>query len=109
MHWIYHKTSDPKVINFSDYESHKAEGWADSPAQFVKVSDFGADASNKEQVQALGETIQGVRDRLNAELNFDIMSKKELARYAKTHFNFSLVFRKSLKLLRQDVRELAGV
>ena len=107
--WIYHKTKEPKVIDSSEFEAQEVMGWADSPAGFIKIADFGADADNATQVQQLGEAIQGVRDAANGALNFDIMSKKELESYAKKHFNIDLDRRKTAKVLRESVKELVGI
>tara|TARA_R110000782_G_C14461980_1_gene373592 strand:+ start:124 stop:468 length:345 start_codon:yes stop_codon:yes gene_type:complete len=107
--WIYHKTKEPKVIDSNDFEAQEAMGWADSPASFITIADFGADGDDPKQVQQLGEAIQGVRDAANGALNLDIMSKKELETYAKKHFDIDLDRRKKAKDLRESVKTMVGM
>lgn len=106
--WVYHKTKEPKVVDSDDFETQKALGWSDTPADFIKISDFGIDADNAAQVQVLGEAIQGVRDSANGALNLKIMNKKELEIYASAHFNVELDRRRSVKVLREEVNVLVG-
>ena len=106
--WVYHKTETPKIINSDKYEEYEKEGWADSPAKFAKIKDFGVDESDPAAVQVLGEALEGVGDRLNGELNIDVMKKKELEEYARKHFNVELDCRRNLKVLRAEVKELLG-
>tara|TARA_R110000851_G_scaffold202883_2_gene354710 strand:+ start:154 stop:498 length:345 start_codon:yes stop_codon:yes gene_type:complete len=106
--WVYHKTKAPKVISSNEFETQKALGWSDTPADFILISDFGIDGSDASQVQVLGEAIQGVRDAANGALNISEMSKKELEDYAMTHFNVELDRRRSAKKLRQEVITLIG-
>lgn len=104
--WIYHSELEPKVINSEDFEDYKKEGWADSPAKFAKIKDFGVDESDPAAVQVLGEALEGVGDRLNGQLNIDVMKKKDLEEYAKKHFNVELDCRRSVKILRDKVKKL---
>jgi hypothetical protein len=106
--WIYHKTKEPKIIDSTDFETHKALGWSDTPADFITISDFGIDGNDPSQVQVLGEAIQGVRDAANGALNLNSMSKKDLEDYALTHFNVELDRRRSIKKLREEVKKLLG-
>ena len=55
--WIYHNQQAPKIILDSQFDTHEADGWADSPAKFAKIEDFGVDEENEQMVQALGEAI----------------------------------------------------
>ena len=106
--WIYHKTKAPKIINSDDFETQKASGWSDTPADFITISDFGIDGEDASQVQVLGEAIQGVKDAANGALNVDAMSGKELSTYAFTNFNVELDMRRSVKKLREEVKNLIG-
>ena len=106
--WIYHKTKEPKVIDSNDFETQKALGWSDTPADFILISDFGIDGNDPSQVQVLGEAIQGVKDAANGALNLDSMNKKALEDYAFTHFNVELDRRRSVKKLREEVQALIG-
>ena len=104
--WIYHAELEPKIINSEDFEKHEKEGWADSPAKFAKIKDFGVDENDPSAVQVLGEALEGVRDRLNGELNIDEMSGKDLREYALKHFNADLSGGRSLPPLREELRKL---
>ena len=106
--WIYHKTKEPKVINSDEFETMKALGWSDTPADFILISDFGIDGDDPSQVQVLGEAIQGVKDAANGALNIGKMNKQELEDYAFKHFNIELDRRRSVKKLRAEVKELLG-
>jgi len=106
--WIYHAELEPKVINSSEFDKHISEGWADTPAKFAKISDFGIDENNAASVQVLGEAMAGVSDRLNGELNIDNMKPKELEDYALKHFGVDLDRRRSVKVLRKEVKKLIG-
>ncbi len=106
--WIYHATKSPKIINSEQFEEFEALGWADSPAKFAQIADFGVDADNAEQVQILGEAIEGVKDAANGALNIDVMSKKQLEDYARKNFNVDIDRRKGIKQLRKQVKEMVG-
>lgn len=106
--WIYHAELEPKIINSEEFEAYEKEGWADTPAKFAKISDFGVDEKDPAAVQVLGESIEGVKNRLNGELNIDTMKKPELEEFAKEHFNVDLDRRRSVKALRLEVKELLG-
>ena len=106
--WIYHATKKPKVIDSEEFETMEASGWADSPAKFAKIKDFGIDVNDPASVQVLGEALEGVNDRLNGQLNIDSMKKKDLEEYASRHFNVQLDSYKSVKALRLEVKELIG-
>jgi hypothetical protein len=104
--WIYHSTLPPQIINSDEFEKFSDDGWADTPAKFAKIKDFGVDESDASAVQVLGESIEGVKDRLNGELNLNVMNKSELEEYARDHFNVELDCRRSVKKLRSEVKAL---
>lgn len=106
--WIYHSTEKPKIINSDEYKKHEADGWADSPVKFAKIANFGINGDDPSEVQVLGEALKGVSDRLNGQLNIEVMKKKELEDYARDHFNVELDCRRSLKALRAEVKKLLG-
>lgn len=106
--WIYHKTEEAKIINSDEFDSYEKAGWKDSPAEFCKTTDFGVDPKDTEKVQALGEAIEGVADRINGELNVNVMDKEQLAMFAKEHFNIDLEMNKRIGTLRKQVKKLAG-
>ena len=88
--WIYHATEEPKVVNAEDAQSYYDDDWKDSPASFVKVTEFGVDPDDAISVQQLGEAFEGVKDMANGALNLVEMKAKELCAYAKKHFNKKL-------------------
>ena len=102
--WVYHKTEEPRIIDSEDYEQYELNGWADTPAKFVKVTDFGVDPDNQVMVQALGETIQGIDDRLNGELNLDEMAEPELKEYAMKHLDLGFHHRTKAPKMREMIR-----
>jgi hypothetical protein len=104
--WIYHKDFDPKIIISNEFEKYESEGWADSPAKFSYIPDFGVDPEDEVKVNMLGEAIDGVADRINGELNISVMGKNKLEEYARRHFDVELDKRKSLKALRLQVKGL---
>ena len=107
--WIYHATKAPKIIDSDQFEEMEALGWADTPAKFIKTTDFGVDPNEPEKVQALGEAIEGVKDAANGALNIDSMDKNQLEDYAKANFDVDLDKRKGMKKLRKQVKELVGI
>lgn len=106
--WIYHATKAPKIINSEQFEEMEALGWADTPAKFIKTTDFKVDPSDSEKVQALGEAIEGVKDAANGALNIDSMDKNQLEDYARVNFDVELDKRRNIKKLRKQVKELVG-
>lgn len=104
--WVYHKTKEPMIIDADEAEDYYQNGWADSPAKFVKVTDFGIDPDNEADVQALGESIEGVKDMLNGSLNLEGMDKDELEEYAQKHFGVDLDKRKKPEKLRAQIQAL---
>ena len=114
--WIYHETKQPKIINNSEFEEHKALGWADSPAQFLKLEAVGidkdkTDAGDEQEIakaqQAL-DAVEGIVQSLNNQLNIDTMNKNQLEAYIKEHFSIDLDKRKTLKQLRKQAKQISG-
>ena len=104
--WIYHATNEPFIINSDEFKGYEKKGWKDSPAEFCKTTDFGVDPKDAEKVQMLGESIEGVADFLNGELNLSVMDKDQLEAYARGHFNVELDRRKRIGTLRKQVKKL---
>ena len=107
--WVYHATKQPKIIMSDEFEKHEAMVWADSPAKFAKIKDFGVDEDDLNSVQVLGEAIEGVKDAANGALNIDVMKKQELEDYAFKHFGIDIDKRRSVKKLRDEVKKLVGI
>ena len=104
--WIYHATEEPKIINSDEFKDYEKDGWKDSPAEFCKTTDFGVDPKDPKKVQLLGEAIEGVADRINGELNVDVMDKEQLEMFAREHFKIELDRRKRIGTLRKQVKKL---
>ena len=104
--WIYHATEEPKIINNSEFEEYEKEGWADTPAKFVKMDEVGIDADDPAMVQQFGEAVEGVKNSLNGALNLEAMNKDELEAYAMEHYGVELDKRKNNKKLLKQVKEL---
>lgn len=108
--WVYHKTKSPKIVNNSEFEQMQAEGWADSPAKFLKLESLGIsqekiDSGDEEEAakaqQAL-DAVEGVKESMNGALNLSKMSKQQLEDYAKEHFGVDLDRRlKPNKMVKQ--------
>ena len=112
--WVYHATKKPKIINGCDFEQMESEGWADSPAKFLKLEDLGidkakidaGDAEEEGKAQQALDMVDGVKESLNKALNIDKMSKNELQDYAIEHYGVDLDKSKSVKVLRKEVKAL---
>lgn len=98
--WIYHETEQPKIINSDQLTIFLGDGWEESPIKFVKTTDFGVEPDNKEGVQALGESIQGIKSALNDQLNIEAMQPKELKEFALIHHGLEIKGNRE-KLLKQ--------
>jgi hypothetical protein len=112
--WIYHETEQPKIIDSDDLASYVEDGWADSPAQFLKLESVGLDkdkiaAGDEEEAakaqQAL-DAVEGVVASLNGALNLEKMKKAELEAYALEHFGVDLDKRRTKKALIKQINEL---
>jgi hypothetical protein len=114
--WIYHETKQPKIINNSEFEELKALGWADSPARFLKLEAVGVDkdkidAGNEQEkakAQQALDSVEGVVQSLNNQLNIEIMNKNQLEAYIKEHYNIDLDKRKTIKQLRAQAKQISG-
>ena len=104
--WIYHETENPFIIESEEFESYEKDGWRDSPAHFIKLTDHGIDSDDHMAVQQFGEAVEGVVDSLNGALNVDKMDKLELEEYAREHFGTELDRRQKIKTLRKQVHAL---
>lgn len=104
--WIYHATEEPFIINSDEFKGYEEKGWKDSPAEFCKTTDFGVDPKDSEHVQMLGDTIEAVADRINGELNVEVMDKEQLEMFAREHFKVELDRRKRIGALRKQVKRL---
>lgn len=115
--WVYHESNKPKIINDSDYEDHKALGWADSPARFLNLESVGidkaktdaGDPNETQKAQQALEAVEGVVQSLNNALNIDTMNKNQLEKYIQEHYNIDLDKRLTLKKLRKKAKSIAGV
>lgn len=99
--WVYHETKEPMIVNANETESFYSDGWSDSPAKFIKTTDFGIEPEDEISVQQLGETIEGVKDMANGALNLKEMMAKELDGYAETNFNKKLKGKSKVKKIEE--------
>ena len=106
--WIYHATKNPKIITDDQFEAMQAEGWADSPARFVKLESLGIDKDDKIGAQTALDMIDGINESINQALSINSMGKQQLENYALKHFNVDIDRRKNIKDLRKEVKKLAG-
>ncbi len=106
--WIYHETEDPIIIDNKEFEDYKEDGWKDSPASFIKLTDVGIDPDDAMAVQIFGESVEGVKNSLNGALNINKMTKKELEEYASEHFSTELDRRQKISTLRAQVNVLVS-
>jgi len=104
--WIYHQSEQPQIIESDCFDGMKLEGWSDTPATFLNLDELGIDKDDPVKVQQFGESVEGVKEALNAELNINIMSKADLIAYAKDHLHVEFEDSISLKLLRKKVKEI---
>ncbi len=100
--WVYHENKEPIIINDDEADSYYKKGWHDSPAGFVKVTDFGVKVDDPEAVQILGESLMGVKDMLNGALNLKEMKPKELKQYGLDHFDMKLKGNKSRLIVQLE-------
>lgn len=115
--WVYHSSEKPKIINSSEYEDQKALGWRDSPAEFLKLEDIGIDkekiasfdVDETAKAQQTLEAVDGVARSINHQINIDIMNKNQLESYIKEHYSIDLDKRKTLKQLRKQAKQIAGI
>ena len=85
--WVYHPDKEPEIVDQDEAEKYYADGWFDSPAKFIKTTDFGVDPDDELAVQELGAAIEGVKDAANGALNIDAMTKEEIEDYALEHLD----------------------
>lgn len=96
--WVYHETKSPKIIKDSEFEQVQAEGWADSPAKFLKLESIGisqakiigGDEEEAAKAQQAFDAVEGVKESINGALNLKRMNKKQLEEHAKEHYGVDL-------------------
>jgi len=101
--YIYHATEEPKVVYEDEAQAYHDDGWADTPAKFIKAPD------DPVEVQQLGEAIKGVVESVNGALNFDRMSKAQLVAYGKKHFGAQLSKKDYKNTLVKTLKGLIGL
>jgi len=100
--WVYHETEAPKVVDQKEAESYYKDGWADSPAKFVNLSEQ-VDMTNPTEVQMVGEVIQETVERANDALAVKKAKRKGLEKMANTYG--VKVIDQSTSGLRKEVAE----
>lgn len=106
--WIYSATEEPKIIDNKEYDKYEKEGWLDTPASFIKLTDVGVDPDDSFAVQTFGESVEGVVESLNGQLNLEKMTKIKLAEYASDHYGCELDLKLKKKVLRGQVEVLVS-
>lgn len=105
--FVYRKGKDgeveSKMVYCEDQEGYLKDGWLDSPATLINFKEKGISLENEIEVQAIGETIEDVKNIVNASLNLDLMSPKELSEFAKEKFGKDIRYIgvKKEKIIRQ--------
>jgi len=110
--WVYHKTKEPKIINDSEFERMEAEGWADSPAEFMDLTLVGLDlakiaAGDEAEIakaQQAKDAVEGVRDSLNEQLNLEKMTKQEVKDHAARHLGLTLDNKKTKNTMVKEIK-----
>lgn len=102
------KPVEAKMVYSEEVEKHLKEGWKDSPAAFFSMVDHNLNHGNEALVQAVGESIEGVKNMVNGSLNLDLMSPDELVEYADTNFGKSYSKKIGKKKLISKIRTLIG-
>ena len=67
------------------------------------------DPSETAKAQQALEAVEGVVQNLNNALNIDTMKKNQWETYIQEHYNIDLDKRKTLKKLRKQAKQIAGV
>jgi len=112
--WVYHETKEPMIINSDELEVYLNKGWAETPAQFIKLEDLGLNKDKIEEpeeqakAQQAYDAVDGVARSINNALNIDVMGKDELKDYISTHFNKELKS-KRIDYMRKEAKKIAGV
>ena len=112
--WVYHETEAPKIVEEAEAEALYKDGWADSPARFLKLESVGIDQAKTDagdeqetrKAQSVLDSVQGITESLNGALNLDDMDRGELEEYVKEHHSgLKLDKRKSPENLVKQIRE----
>jgi hypothetical protein len=110
--WVYHATKSPKIVNDSEFERLQAEGWADSPAEFMDLTLVGLDlakiaAGDKQEIakaQQAKDAVEGVKNALNGQLNLKQMSKAEVKDYAADHLGLDMNNKKTKNTMVKEIK-----
>lgn len=111
--WIYHATKEPKIIDSEALETMQAQGWADSPAEFMDLTVVGLDlakiaAGDKEEIakaQQAKDAIEGVKESLNGQLNLSQMSKSDAIEYAHDHLGLEIDKKKTKNTIIKEIKK----
>lgn len=104
--WVYHPEHEPMIIDQNEADLYYKNGWFDTPAAFIKTTDFGIEPDDVIGVQVLGEAIEGIKDAANDALNLDHMNKDELEAFALKHFNKDLDKRWSKNRMIKEIERM---
>lgn len=112
--WIYHETEEPKIVTDEQAEEFYKDGWANSPARFIKLKDIGidkdkikaGDVDEEQRAQQAMDAVEGIKESLNGALNINKMNKNDLAEYAMEHYGVEIDKGKGVRKLRLEVKAL---
>jgi hypothetical protein len=106
--WVYHATKEPMIVYSEEAQQYYDDGWADTPAAFFDL-DKHLEAAGQErtpEVEMIYEdSFKGVAESLNAELNLELMEKKELVEYGNRHLGLKLSFGQTKKKMIERIRK----
>ena len=89
--WLYHESEQPRISHIGDALE---EGWSDHPP--IKTTDCGVEPDDVFAVQALGETVEGIKEHLNGLLNLREMRPGQLKAFASKHYGKTIKGRKPI-------------
>ena len=82
--WVYHATEAPKIVEDVEAKQLYKDGWSDTPATFLDLSDQ-VDMADDVQVQIVGEVMDEMKERANDLIKVKTMRKKGLKALAEKY------------------------
>lgn len=112
--WVYHPEKQPKIVERKEFKALESEGWADTPAPFLKYEQIGLDrqkiddGDTDERLKAdqILQTVADLAKYLNGAINLDHMKKDELMDFAALHFDVDMKKSRTKKHMINKIRGL---
>lgn len=104
--WVYHETEEPKIVDSKEAQALYEDGWADSPAKWLDLSEQ-IDMTNRTEIQMVGEVIQETVDRANDALAVKKAKRKGLEKMANT-YGVKVVDQPTNKLRKEVIEAIDG-